>query len=355
MGGARIVGLTALDQAYTPGGDPTQRREPQKGGANKNKVCGALGGGVGSGVGNSWLEGGGWVHGGTEERSPLPPGLVVSDCDQALQAVIFLKRYIPQNLFNSFDELLRDHIPQVPPAHTPTERQRAEHFARLTAEQEKLTKRLQEEKERIERARAKLQEEEELEGVTRQVETHKAEDFRRAREARVPRVEEVGPDMDIEGGTDAGEEVGVKIEAGKKRKVVRKARSSTRASSPNMGPEDLIRAICVLSEQDTERCKSFLLHDSDAGARMKEALQKRQDQEKRRLNLMHVWPRYLPRRTWLIRHVGRYWEAGGCRLKNVFFQGSGAQESFKGFKLKTKNKRCMEVFNFHIFKNRLRL
>ena len=31
MGGYRIVGPTGRDQAYTPEGDPTQRKGPQKG------------------------------------------------------------------------------------------------------------------------------------------------------------------------------------------------------------------------------------------------------------------------------------------------------------------------------------
>ena len=49
---------------------------------------------------------------------------------------------------------------------------------------------------------------------------------------------------------------------------------------------------------------------------------------------MHVWLRYLPKRTRLIRHVGRYQEAGGCLLKKEFVQGSGEQENFKFSKKK---------------------
>ena len=43
MGGYRLVGPTGRDQVYTPGGDPTQRKGPQKEGGgegNKNKVGG---------------------------------------------------------------------------------------------------------------------------------------------------------------------------------------------------------------------------------------------------------------------------------------------------------------------------
>ena len=65
-------------------------------------------------------------------------------------------------------------------------------------------------KERVDRAKAKLQKEEvsltlvtgELEGGTKQVEAHKAETVRLAAEAAAPRVEEVGSDMDVEGGGD---------------------------------------------------------------------------------------------------------------------------------------------------------
>ena len=129
---------------------------------------------------------------------------------------------------------------------------------------------MQEGKERVERAKAKLQEDEaslmlvtgEL-GVTRQVEAHKAETVRLATVAAAPRVEDVGSDMDTEGGSDTGEEVGVNIEAGKKEE----SGASASVSSLNLTPEDLIRAIGRLSEQDKERCKSVLMHDADVGSR----------------------------------------------------------------------------------------
>ena len=96
MGSLRIVGPTGRDQTYTPGGDPTQRRGPQKGGANKNKVGGVSGSGVGGGVGslgvNSWLEGGGGRFGGGGVGSPLPSGVLVSKGDQALHAVIVFEK-----------------------------------------------------------------------------------------------------------------------------------------------------------------------------------------------------------------------------------------------------------------------
>ena len=141
---------------------------------------------------------------------------------------------------------------------------------------------MQEGKERVDRAKAKLQEDEasltlftgELEGVTRQVEAHKAETVRLATEAAARRVEEVGSDMEVEGGTDTGEEVGVNIEAGKKRKVVRKARPSASAGSLNLTTEDLMRAFARLSEQDKERCRTVLVHEAGVGSKTDEVFAK---------------------------------------------------------------------------------
>ena len=75
----------------------------------------------------------------------MPPDAVVSGGDQALRAVNFLKKYLNEDFSNSLDAFIRDHIPRVPapaPAQTPTERQRAEHYARFVAEQERLGKRV---------------------------------------------------------------------------------------------------------------------------------------------------------------------------------------------------------------------
>ena len=240
------------------------------GGGRGGGAGGGVGGGVGSLGANSWLEGGGGlqgggVQGGGGEGIPLPPGVVVSEGDQALHAVNFLKRYLNKDLANSLDALIRDHIPPVPapaPVQTPTERQKAEQFARLVAEQEKLTKRLAEGRDRIERMTVVAGE---VEGVTRQVEAHKAETVRRATEATAPRVEEVGSDMDVGGGSDTGEEVGVNFEAGKRRKVVRKGHFSASAGLNEMGPDAIISALQRLSATDKERCKKHFLHEFHVG------------------------------------------------------------------------------------------
>ena len=84
------------------------------------------------------------------------------------------------------------------------------------------------------------------------------ENLRSEREARVPRVEEVNSDMDVEGGEESGCEVGVNIEAGKKRKVVRKGRVSTSSCSKGLDAEFIIRAIQQLPDQERERCMNDL-------------------------------------------------------------------------------------------------
>ena len=184
----------------------------------------------------------------------------------------------------------------------------------------------------MERAKAKLQEEEtslelangEYGGMSRQVEAHKAETNRLAREAEVPRVEEVGFDMDVEGGTDTGEEVGVNFEAGKKRKVVRKARSSTGACTVSMTPEEVIRCIDRLSGPDKERCKNALLKEEGCSFKANDFLPKGLNVKRTKLDSMHERLQYLPRRTWLIRHVGRYKEAGRrTNVQNKFFKARG--------------------------------
>ena len=285
MGGVRIVGPNGRDQTHTPGGDPTQRRVPQQGGANKNKVGGVPGGGVGGSMGgvggNAWLEGRGGVLGGKGEGNPLPPGIVVSEAEQASQCMNFLRQFIPQDSLSTFEGFMRDHIPKMlapVPVQTPTERQRSEQFTRLLVEEEKLRKKLHDGRERLEKAEAKIREDEaslegvsrELEGIQQQLEAHRTEDIRRAWEARGARVEEVASDMDIEGRSETGEEVGVNIDAEKKRKVVRKTRSSTATGSLVLGPEESAQAVRRLSGQDKERCMNLLICEVEAGIRIQE-------------------------------------------------------------------------------------
>ena len=212
---------------------------------NKNKVGGDKGAGVGVGAGagggvgvgggaggtkvNVWLGGGG-------AGSPLPPGIVPTEAEQAQAAFGLLKGHLQEDKdIEQFMSMFRGRVPTAPepaPAQTPTEAQRAEHYAQLARRQDELGRRVKEGKERLEAARAEVRQEEEavagLEGELRtvadQCAAHKAEDRRREEEARAPRAEEVVSDMDIEGGSSTGEEVGMNQVAGKRRKVVRNNR-----------------------------------------------------------------------------------------------------------------------------------
>ena len=61
---------------------------------------------------------------------------------------------------------------------------------------------------------------------------------------------------------------------------------------------------------------------------------------------MHVQPWHLPRRTWLIRHVGRWQRAGEKFLfEKENFQGSGDQENLKNSVKNSKSKDACSDFN----------
>ena len=135
------------------------------------------------------------------------------------------------------DASIREHLPQVlapAPARTPTERQRLEQLGQMLSHQERLWN---------------------WRGLESRLTLTKAEDARREREAKAPRVEEVNSDMDVEGGSGSEGEVGVNVEAGKRRKVVRKGRVSTSSCSKGLDVDFLIHALRQLP--DTERARCF--------------------------------------------------------------------------------------------------
>ena len=77
--------------------------------------------------------------------------------------------------------------------------------------------------------------------------------------------------MDVEVGSNSGEEVGLNIEAGKRRKVVRKGRFHAGAFSRGFGSEDLFQALKPLSNSDKERCRN-ILNGSDVEVGISEAV-----------------------------------------------------------------------------------
>ena len=118
-----------------------------------------------------------------------------------------------------FDTFWKGRIPAAPepvPVQTPTEAQRAEVFAKITRQRDGLVRRVKEGKDRVEAAKVKVRNEEatveelekELKVVSDQVDAHRAENLRRAAEAKAPRVEEVVSDMELDAGSSSGASLG---------------------------------------------------------------------------------------------------------------------------------------------------
>ena len=284
MGGSRVIGPTGRDQSSIPGGNPTQRKGPQPGGKGRNKVGGDTGAGVGVGFGTGGgvVGGGGggdnrsafsWLGGGGGVGNPLPPGMVLSERDQYQFCVEHLKGLLKdERELEEYENFWNGRLPAKPvpaPVKTPTEAQRAEVFAQLTRRRDGLMKRVKDGQGRVEVARAKVRQEEaaveelerELKMVSDQVDAHRAEDLRRAEEAKAPRVDEVGSDMDLEAGSSSGGEFGVNQVAGKRRKVVRKNRfQGNRASK-----EELWQFLNGMPDPDKDWLKRQFLGDVGSG------------------------------------------------------------------------------------------
>ena len=284
MGGYRVIGPNGRDQSYIPGGNPTQRKGPQPGGKGRNKVGGDTGAGVGVGFGTGGgvVGGGGrgdnrsafsWLGGGGGVGNPLPPGIVPSERDQAQFCVEHLKGLLKDERdleeFSNFWEGRLPAKPEPAPVKTPTEAQRAEVFAQLTKRQDGLARRVKDGQGRVEVAKAKVRQEEaaveelerELKVVSDQVDAHRAENLRRAEEAKAPRVDEVGSDMDLEAGSSSGGEFGVNQVAGKRRKVVRK----NRFQGNKLTKEELWQFFSGMPNPDRDWFKRQFLGDVGSG------------------------------------------------------------------------------------------
>ena len=225
---------------------------------------------------SAWLDGGGERPlGGEGRRTPVAVGAVMTDREKALKAMEVLKTVLGESAGNSREELVREQIPPaaepVPPA-SPTEYQRVLRLGTLLNQETQLKKGLEEGRERVEKAKAKVLEEEErvtkvekdLSEVRKQMDAHRAEDKKRerkrraeAREARGPKVEEVISDMEVteDGGDgDSTGEGGVFQEVGKKRK--RKVVRSFAKDVGGFGDVDLDEVVEVL-KKPTEQDRTF--------------------------------------------------------------------------------------------------
>ena len=268
VGSYRVNGPTGRDQTYVPGGDPTQRKGQAQGGKgnnNKNRVGGVKGAGVGFGNGGggggvggvgsvqSWLGGGG---GG----APLPLGIVLTEGEQAQACMNYLQAWLKRDQeIAQFHSMFEGKVPAVPepaPAQTPTESQRPEVFAQLTRRRDGLVKRVKDGKDKLEAARARVRQEEaaveelkkEFKTVSEQMEAHRAEDRRRAEEAKGPRVVEMASDNHMVGCSSAGKGVGVDQGAGKRRKVLR----SNRTPPGKLTKEELLAIFVGMPNTDRD-------------------------------------------------------------------------------------------------------
>ena len=152
---------------------------------------------------------------GRRESSP-PAWIVLTEGEQAQACMNYLQAWLKRDQeIAQFHSMFEGKVPAAPepaPAQTPTEAQRAEVFAQLT--RDGLVKRVKDGKDKLEAARARVRLEEaaveelekEFKTVSEQVEAHKAEDLRRAEEAKGPRVVEAGSDNDMEGCSSTGED-----------------------------------------------------------------------------------------------------------------------------------------------------
>ena len=225
------------------------------------------GGGGDNGNAFAWLGGGGGVG------NPLPPGMVMSERDRYLMCVEHLKGLLKDGReLEDYVNFWEERLPAKPapaPVKTPTEAQRAEVFAQLTKRQDGLLRRVKDGQGRVEAAREKVRQEEaaleelqrELKGVSDQVDAHRAENLRRAEEAKAPRVDEVGSDMELEAGSSSGGEVGVNQVAGKRRKVVRQNRFLGNRTSK----EDLWQFFNGMSDSDKDWLKKQFLGEGGSG------------------------------------------------------------------------------------------
>ena len=151
--------------------------------------------------------------------------------------------------------MIQEHIPPPPkvtPPHSPTELERAQHLAKLLEDKARLEKKIQGEEEKVSKAKLAVSKAEddlsisqqELRGLTFQIDAHHRED-----DARREKNQSRGEDMEgvfVEE-ADSGEEVGVQVDGGKRRRVNRFGAGS---SPPRTTPSYVLELIRGMSVED---------------------------------------------------------------------------------------------------------
>ena len=205
MGGVHWFGPTGRDQAYVPQGEPTSWKGGGAQGRGKN--ANVPGAGVGRVRFEEGVRGGGVGAvglGGLEE--PLPPGLVLSQRDQAFGALQALVQVLWPEKGSQVMGLVEGLLLQKqasPVPTTPTHAEMVAHLHELYDSEKKVSKKVEEAKGRLETAPAKVMEEEEgmakvdgeLQGIKDQIKALLKEEEER-KEMRRREEEAVGDDME---------------------------------------------------------------------------------------------------------------------------------------------------------------
>ena len=226
MGGVRWFG-PGRDQTYVPQGEPTFRRGGGAQGRERN--VGIPGAGVGRVRFEEGVQGGGVGTAGSEGvEEPLLPGRVLPQRDQALGALSALIQVLGSEKGSQVKGLVGELLPQKPASPVPTTPTHAEVVARLHElydSEKKVTEKVETAKERLvmEAEEGMAEVDGELKGIQEQIKALLKEDEDRKERRR--KEEQVGGD-DMEDTAvveEAGssEEVGVRVEVGKRRKVAR--------------------------------------------------------------------------------------------------------------------------------------
>ena len=257
MSGIRLVGALGRDQTYVSPGNPSYRKNNgRRGGAREGGVPGA---GVGPGSGGNRVkfqaESLPKSGVGVDASDGVQMGDGKSQRDKIIEAVQVLRLLLGQEVCSQVEDLIQEHIPAPPkvtPPHSPTELERAQHLAKLLEDKAKLEKKIQGEEEKVSKAKLAVAEAEddlsisqqELRGLTFQIDAHHREDDAR-REKNQSR------DEDMEGvlveEVDSGEEVGVQVDGGKRRRVNRFGAGS---SPPRTTPSYVMELIRGMSAED---------------------------------------------------------------------------------------------------------
>ena len=251
MSGVRLVGALGRDQTYVSAGNPTHRRaNGRRGNGRKGPVPGA---GVGNGGNKVRFQevpediAAGKV--GVEVSGAAPKGQSKTQRDLILEAVEALKALLGQGVGTQVVDLIQEHI-HFP--RSPSELERAQHLATLLGDKARLDESIQEEEEKVSKARLAVAEAEddlsilqqEVKGLVNQIDAHHREDDARRERSQGGND---GQGVFVEE-ADSGEEVGVQADCGERRKVGKGRFGGGLSSARELSPAQLLELLHGMSE-----------------------------------------------------------------------------------------------------------